>query len=111
MDLDNFIKEYKTISLQIKDSLDKDDLDSLDILLEKREKFINSVDIANFNIEELKDVYEKYGVFELDKLILEEIKLQKNQLRKKILEVQKGKNITKGYNALNTKAVFLTKEI
>ncbi|EPY2277528.1 hypothetical protein ACXAT3_002271 [Clostridium sporogenes] len=111
MDLDNFIKEYKTISLQIKESLDNDNLDSLDILLEQREKIINNVDITNFDKEELKEAYEKYEVFELDKLILEEMKLQKNELKKKILEIQKSKKITKGYNGLNTKAVFLTKEI
>ncbi|MDS1002899.1 hypothetical protein P9J83_05195 [Clostridium sporogenes] len=111
MDLDDFIKEYKKISLQIKDSLDNDNLDSLDILLEKREKIINSVDINKFNIEELKEVYKKYGILQLDKLIFEEMNLQKNQLRKKIFEIQKGKNLAQGYNNLNTKAVFLTKEI
>ncbi|WP_097025893.1 hypothetical protein [Clostridium peptidivorans] len=111
MDLDNFIKEYQTISLQIKESLDNDNLDSLDMLVEQREKVIKNIDIANFDIEELKEVYEKCGIFKLDKLILEEIKLQKNQLRKKIFEVENGKKVAKGYNNLNTKAVFLTKEI
>lgn len=111
MNLDNLMKEYKIISLQIKESLDNDNLDSLDILLDEREKIINNKDIINCNSEELKELYEKYGCLELDKLILEEIKLQKNQLRKKIFEVEKRKKVAKGYNNLNTKAVFLTKEI
>lgn len=111
MDLDNFIKEYQTISLQIKESLDNDNLDSLEMLLNQREKIINNVDIASFDIEELKESYEKYKVFQLDKLIFEEMKLQKDQLRKKIFEVEKGKNVAKGYNNLNAKAVFLSKEI
>lgn len=111
MDLDNFIKEYKTISLQIKDSLDNDNLDSLEMLLDQREKIINNADITNFNTEKLKEAYEKYEIFKLDKLILEEMKLQKNQLRKKIFEVENGKKVAKGYNSLNAKAVFLTKEI
>lgn len=111
MDLDNLIKEYRTISIEIIESLDNDNLDSLDILLDEREKIINNKDIINYNPEKLKELYEKYGCLELDKLILEEIKLQKNQLRKKILEVEKGKKVTKGYSDLNAKAVFLSKEI
>ncbi|KGK86057.1 flagellar protein FliT [Clostridium sp. HMP27] len=111
MNLDDFMEEYKKISLEIKKSLDNDDLDSLEILLEGREKVIESLDIDSFDREELKKIYEKYEIYELDQLIFEEIKLQKNQMRNKIFEVEKQKKMRKGYNNLNAKAVFLTKEI
>ncbi|EJO5346078.1 flagellar protein FliT [Clostridium botulinum] len=111
MDLENLIKEYKIISLEIKDALDNDNLDALDILLDQRQKIIDTLDTTNFNIEKLKEAYKKYEIFELDKLIFEQMNSQKIQLRKKIFEVEKGKKVTRGYNDINTKAVFLTKEI
>lgn len=111
MNLEKLIVDYKRISINIVDSLDRNDFDNLDTLLGKRQKIIDQVTLQEVEKNELKRMYTKYDLFKLDELIKVKFEIKKGEIKKELINLKKRKEASIKYSNINSRAVFLSKEI
>ncbi|MFW2501343.1 hypothetical protein ACN078_09355 [Clostridium diolis] len=110
MNLEKSLIEYKKITLTISEIIKSDNCEKLDELFKQRQTILDNIKQTKYSEEELKDFYLKYNIYELDKELEKEMKSEKEELLNKIKENQKRRIAMNGYNNLQNKAVFLSKE-
>ncbi|WP_419292811.1 hypothetical protein [Clostridium diolis] len=110
VNLEKSLIEYKKITLTISEIIKSDNCEKLDELFKQRQTILDNIKQTKYSEEELKDFYLKYNIYELDKELEKEMKSEKEELLNKIKENQKRRIAMNGYNNLQNKAVFLSKE-
>ncbi|WBW95464.1 hypothetical protein [Oceanirhabdus sp. W0125-5] len=111
MDLEKLIIEYKQISNDIIVLLEKDDFEKLDLLFEKRQVVIDQMILEDNGKNEVKDLYVKYNLVKLDQVMKSKFETKKNEIKSNLIKIRRQKKATAGYNNLNSRAVYLSKEI
>lgn len=110
MDIEESLKEYKNITLTIMETVKAENYEKLDELFSKRQFVLDNINKLTYSKEELNKFYLKYNIHKLDETLEEEMKKRKEELLEKIKENQKRKMAVNGYNNIQAKAVFLSKE-
>lgn len=110
LNLEKSLIEYKNITLTISEVVKSDNCEKLDELFKQRQAILDNIKQAKYSEEELKEFYLKYNIYELDKELEKEMKFEKEEVLNKIKGNQKRRIAMNGYNNLQNKAVFLSKE-
>lgn len=83
MNLEEYLKNYRDITIQLINNVNKED--KLNALLEKRQNIIDNMKTSNFEREEIQKLIKSLGILQLEqKLIIsldEEKKIVKEQIR------------------------------
>lgn len=106
---ETFIK-YKEITLTIIQIVKTEEYEKLDEFFKQRQLILDNISNLYSSKEELKQLYIKCDIDKLEKVLEEEMKNKKEELLTKIKENQKRKIAMNGYNNLQAKAVFLSRE-
>ncbi|KZL94063.1 hypothetical protein [Clostridium magnum] len=107
---ESFIK-YKNVTLTIMEIVKSEQYEKLDEFFSQRQLILDDINKLNCSKEQLKEFYVKYDIENLHKTLEEEMKNRKEELLVKIRQTQKRKVAVSGYNNLQAKAVFLSKEL
>ena len=110
MEIDEQFEQYKNITVMIMETVKAENYEKLDELFSQRQLILNNINKLDCSNEELNKFNLKYNIDKLDKTLEEEMKNRKEELLEKIKENQKRKIAMSGYNNLQAKAVFLSKE-
>jgi hypothetical protein len=106
---ENFIK-YKDITLSIIEMVKQEEYEKLDGIFKQRQLILDNIKIINASKEELKKLYLQYDICRVEQILTLEMQEKKEDLLKKIKGNQKRKIAVNGYNNLQAKAVFLSRE-
>lgn len=111
MELEEQFKEYRNITIIIIKEIQNENYEVLEEFFSKRQKILDDIAQSSYEIKELNQIYLKFNIEQLEKVIEEEIKNRKEDLLDKIKESQKRRIVMNGYNNLQARAVFLSKEL
>lgn len=106
---ENFIK-YKDVTLTIMELVKAEDYENLDKFFKQRQLILDDIAKLNGSKEELQKFYFQYDINSIEKTLALEMESKKGELLKKIKENQKRKIAMNGYNNLQARAVFLSRE-
>lgn len=111
MNLVQLIVNYKSISEQIIKVVEYGDYDSLNDLVQEREKIVKNIDEGRFKKAEFESLFEEYNIIEIEKnirlVMIKEKEKLKNEMQKNVI----NKKANKSYNTNSAKAVFLSRQI
>lgn len=110
LELEENLKRYESITLEIMEIVKKERYEELDKYFEQRQLILDNINNLNCSKEEMKNLYLKYNIDKIEKVLEELIRRRKEELLEKIKENQKRKTAMSGYNNLSAKAVFLSKK-
>jgi hypothetical protein len=88
----------------------EEEYEKIDEFLKQRQLVLDDIKKMNCSREELKEFYVKYNIDKLDQTLEKGMKTKKEELLGKIKESQKRKIAMNGYNNLQVRAVFLSRE-
>lgn len=111
MNIEEEFDQYKSITLVIMDTVKSENYEKLDELFSQRQLILNNINNLNCPKEELNRLYLKSDIYNLDKILEEEINNKKEEFLNKIRESQKRKVAMNGYSNLQARAVFLSKQL
>lgn len=104
MDADNIknlkvnLELYKELTLELIDSVEKDMLDDLDMLIQKRQNVINAVEQLTYDGESFNEISIELNLMVLQKKLTELMNEKKNEIKSKIEKLGENKIANKSYN-------------
>ncbi|WP_160687320.1 hypothetical protein [Clostridium sp. C2-6-12] len=111
MSLEELFQEYREISLNIMRILDDDLVEQLDGEFEKRSVILEEITIKSEDKVVLKELYEKYDLFKIDEDMKLKLEKSMNDVKSEMTRIGKRKEANKSYNNINSRSVYLSKEI
>lgn len=111
MSAEQYIIEYKNITLIIIEIIKSEEYEKLDKIFQQRQIILDKMNTANYSKEELNKYYLKYELEKLNKLLTSEMNVKRKYLLGKLKENKKKQVGMSGYNNISAKAVFLSKTI
>lgn len=110
MNLEQNIVEYKNITLAIMELVKVEEYEKLEGLFKERQFILDNISKLDYLKEEFKEFILKFRINELEEALENEMKNKKEDLLIKIKQNQKRRTAMNGYNNLQAKAVFLSRE-
>lgn len=109
MNLHEYLEEYKALTLDLMDEIQKDG--QISSLLEEREYIIKSINSLEFDKEEIKTIGNslKLGKLETELQLL--YKKEKVKVKKQMENIKKARQINKNYNTIQNTAMVFNKTI
>lgn len=111
MNLEELFQEYKEISLNIIRIIDDDLVEQLDGEFERRNTILEEIIRRNKDKEVLKELYEKYDLIKIDQEMKVKLEKSMNYVKSEMVKNNKRKEANKSYNNINSRSVYLSKEI
>lgn len=109
MELREYLEEYRTLTLNLMESVKKDE--EVTSLIIKREVILKSIDSLNFDKEEIKKIGTSLSLLELEEELENVVKREKVDIKKQIEALKKLKQANTKYNSIEDKARILNKSI
>ena len=105
MNLHEYLEEYKSLTLDLMDEIQKDG--QISSLLEEREAIIKSINSLNFDKEEIKTIGNSLNLAELEAELQLLYKKEKVKVKKQIEKINRARQVNTNYNNIeNTARVF-----
>ncbi|MCD3232826.1 flagellar protein FliT [Clostridium botulinum] len=105
-----FLKEYRDLNMNIINALNDDNIDLVEELLNKKDKLIKKIETIEYSKQEFKKIVLDLKLNESEKMLNQLSMVKKQEYRKEINSINKGKNANRIYG--NTrKNIFLEKFI
>ncbi|BCZ48628.1 hypothetical protein psyc5s11_46950 [Clostridium gelidum] len=109
MNLNEYLEEYRTLTLDLMDKIREDG--EIDILIEKREDILKSINNINFDKEEIKKIGDSLKLLELEEELEILAKKEKVKVKKEIENLKKIKQANTNYNSIENKSRVFNKTI
>lgn len=112
MNLKEELTKYKDLTLELINSVEKEDYDSLDSLLADRQNVIDTIDELTYSKEEFLYLCKNLDILVLNQKLIKISNQKKSEIRKHIDELRVSKNANKSYNKrFAVDSVFFNKKI
>lgn len=112
MELKHKLEEYRNTTLELIEALEKEEFNSLQQLLNKRQALIEEISTLNYSQEEFKEACDFFNILKLQYKLNSLMKEKQIEIKEKINNNMKEKNANKAYNsAFYTPNRFLNKKI
>ncbi|MGO5072707.1 flagellar protein FliT [Clostridium sporogenes] len=110
-ELRNKLINFREITLNIIDSLEKEDYDSPERLLEERENIIKEINNLDYQKEEFKKVDEELELLVIEKKLQNLMIEKKVKIKLKLKKASENKEANKNYSIkqFNTQSILNTK--
>lgn len=106
------IKELRDVSIEMKNSLDKEDYDGMEMFLNKRQEIIDYLMKLEYSKDDFAQLCEEYKIVELQEEIKQRIIIKKDEIKNEIKKLSMSKNAAKSYNKkFAADAIFFNKRI
>lgn len=108
----NIMIKFKELTLQLITSVEKEDYDSLDFLINERQRLIEKMDGLNYTSEEFKDICTELQILPLQQKLTLLINNSKNKIRQELDKMAVSKTANKNYNkGFRVDSIFFNKQI
>lgn len=108
--LKSYLEYFKKFTIEAIEGLDEDDLDNFEVALNNRQQIIEKISVLNFNQCEFKEICQQLNIITLDNELSKRVKDEKDELKRKILELKKSQNANNAYNLnINQSNIFSKK--
>lgn len=111
MSLKEYLLRYKEITLEAIECLKKDEIEEVETLIHNRENLIEDMKKIQYSKEQFKNICSEYNLVEHEKELFNTMNEKKVEVKRKIDESIKGRNVKNQYNTVAAKAVFLAREV
>lgn len=112
MDLKDGLKDYKNITLDIINSLEKEDYDVLEQLISNRQNIIDEIDKLSYSKEEFVKICKELDILMLQQKLVKLINEKKASLRNNMNNLATSQNANKSYNRrYSVDSIFFNKKI
>lgn len=103
--------EYACLTKEIINTLNEEDYDNLQGILNKRDMILKSI-ASGYNKRDVKEVCDELQIMKLEKEATELISQKKEETRIKINQISKKRNANISYNrGLNSKSTIFSKKV
>ncbi len=109
MNLSEYLKEYRALTLDLMDEIQKSG--QIKSLIKEREDIINIINKSNFSKEEIKYVGDSLNLMELEKELQVLYKKEKVKVRKQIENLKSARKINNNYNNIENIARVFNKSV
>lgn len=109
MNLNEYLEEYKTLTLSLINDAEKGS--ELDNLIEERENVLKSINSLKFDREEIKVIVESLKLLELEEELQNILKKEKVEIKKQIENLKKVRQANANYNSFENKARVFNKSV
>lgn len=110
--LENQLQEFKEVTLELIQKMEKSEFEKLDELLQKRQSIIEHIDKLRCDEKEFKDIAESIDVLTLQKKLFDLMNQKKLELRSEMDKISEIKNANKSYKSKNSlDSVYFNKKI
>ncbi|MBC2398419.1 flagellar protein FliT [Clostridium tetanomorphum] len=92
------LEKFKDITLQLIDKVKEDDFDSVDMLMEERQKIIDDIDSVEFSQDEFVNIAKELSVIECDKELEKVIIEKKAKIKEEMGKIITNRNANTSYN-------------
>ncbi|MGL4761232.1 MAG: hypothetical protein ACRCWG_07195 [Sarcina sp.] len=107
--MERLLKEYRQLSVEILEELDKDGFPKLEELLQMKEDI--QIEVMKFDADKVKKVLYELDIINLDKEIVEKISCKKDEVKSKINEVKARKATNNAYANAGNRVQFVNSKI
>ncbi|MCY6370398.1 hypothetical protein [Clostridium ganghwense] len=111
MSLRECLTKYKQITLQAMECLKRDEIEDVESLIQSRDYIIEDMKKIQYSQEDFKNICNEYGIMEKEKELFSMMNAKKIEVKRKMDESIKARNVKNQYNTVATKAVFLAREV
>lgn len=109
MNLNEYLEEYRSVTLALIDAIEKDA--ETESLIKKRENILESMSNLNFDKEEAKAIGESLRLLQLEDELQRTAKKEQVKIRKQIDRLKKARQVNINYNNFENKARVLNKNV
>lgn len=109
MNLHEYLEEYRALTLDLMDEIQKDG--QISSLLEDREYIIKSINSLDFDKEEIKTIGNSLNLVELEGELQLLYKKEKVKVKKQIENIKRARQINTNYNNIENIARVFSKRI
>lgn len=109
MNLHEYLEEYRALTLDLMDEIQKDG--QISSLLEERENIIKAINSLNFDKEEIKTIGNSLNLEQLEAELQLLYKKEKVKVKKQIENIKKTRQINTNYNDIENIARIFNKTI
>lgn len=93
-----YLEKFKDITLQLMDKVKKDDFDTVDMLMEERQKIIDNIDHMEFSQDEFVNIAKELNIIEYDKELEKVINEKKAKIKEEMRRLSTNRNANTNYN-------------
>lgn len=111
MSLEKLLEEYRESSLKAINSLYREEYDELIKFIDEREKIIDKIKTIDYDKNLFCDIVKKIKINNIEQELSKCINSKKNQIKRKMEILNKGKDVGISYNVYQKKAVFFSKKV
>lgn len=109
MDLRECLEEYRALTLDIMDEIQKKG--RIGSLIKEREEIIKLINKSNFNKEEIKTIGNSLDLLELEEELQLIYKKEKVKVKKQIENMKRARNVNTNYNKIENIARVFNKNV
>jgi len=110
--LKDALGKFRELTGKIISSLENDDYDVLDELLDSRGEIIEYIDTLEYNKEEFREISKEIGLAELEEKLNKSFSTKRIEIKDNLDKLNKGSNVNRMYNKkLNVESIFLNKKL
>lgn len=110
-EIKKILLDYRDYTINIIDLLEKDDLDSLQSQIEKRQNSLNRLISFTEEREEAKRIYEELQIRKFQMRVEELIRIKSYDIKKKLGDISRNKKATSAYGKIGSGAAIFSKKI
>lgn len=112
MELKEKIEGYRDVTLELIRTLEKEEFDLLQQLLDKRQAFIEEMDTLSYTKEEFKEICDNFHILKLQEKLDTLMKEKQRETKEKLNKIIQEKTANNAYNSnFYTQNKFLNKKI
>jgi len=109
MNLRKYLEEYRALTLDLMDEIQKDG--QISSLLEEREDIIKSINSLDFDKEDIKTIGNSLDLENLEKELQLLYKKEKVKVKKQIENIKRARQVNTNYNTIENIARVFNKNI
>lgn len=111
-DLYNELQSYKQITINMIECLEKEDIEELESLLDKRQYIIDIIDKLDYTKDEFISIYNELGIQRLQEKCNDIAKTKLMEAKSQFIKMSDSLNINKTYyNNSSVDSIFVNKKI
>lgn len=92
------LEKFKDITLQLICRVKEDDFDSVDVLMEERQKIIDNIDSVEFSQDKFVNIAKELNIIEYDKELEKIIIEKKAKIKEEMGKIITNRNANTSYN-------------
>lgn len=110
--LKDIMNNFKELTLMLITSVENEEYDRLDFLINERQKLIDKMELLNYTREEFKEVCIGLQILPLQQKLTTIMNSSKNKIRNELDKMATSKTANKNYNkGFKVDAIFFNKQI